>query len=234
MFKIEVHKAIEAPLLCKKYIEGHVKVLSDFGIQNITSNNNKWVNNPNIYCIIAYDEKNNLVGGIRIQKNGGGFPLPVEEAVGKMDSKVYDMVNYYDIHGGIGELCGLWIANEMRKVGISLVLIRAAISIVNQLNFQTLTGICAEYSLKMFQQVGYVVDHSLGSDGKFIYPNEKYIARVVGILNSLSLSTAEPYDKEIILSLRNKPIQKRKEIGKKGKFEVNYDLYVKIKQPSEK
>lgn len=227
MIRIRTYRTVDEPETCKTYVKGHVQVLKDFGIENITSNNNEWINNPNIHCIIAYDNDDEMVGGIRIQIGDGVSPLPVEEAVGKMDSAIFDLIKHYHINGGIGELSGLWNSKKIKRVGVSMVLIRAAISIVNQLKFQTLTGICAEYSLKMFEQVGFVTDTSLGDEGKFIYPNDSYIARVVGILNSLSLATAEPFDREIMLNIRNQPVQSRIETGPKGEFEVNYNLNVK-------
>lgn len=230
MIRIRTYRAIDEPLTCTDYIKGHVQVLKEYGIECITSNNNEWVNNPNMYCVIAYDNNDEMVGGIRLQISDGIHPLPVEEAIGKMDSNIYPLINNYYKNGGIGELCGLWNSKEVKGVGISVVLVRAAISIINQLKFRTLTGICAEYSLKMFQQVGFVINGTLGNQGKFIYPNENYIARVVGILNSDTLATASLLDREKMMDLRAEPVQQRIETGPRGDFEVNYNLIVKIKE----
>ena len=113
--------------------------------------------------------------------------------------------------------------------GISVLLVRAGISIINQLHFSTLIGICGGYTLDMFRKVGFVVDKSLGIDGEFVYPNENYIAWVLGILNAKTLDTADPYDKERMLNLRMNPIQQTIEVGPKGELEVDYDLTVRIK-----
>ncbi|MBI4946321.1 MAG: hypothetical protein HY840_07970 [Bacteroidetes bacterium] len=226
MILIRAYRAIDESATCKEYIKGHVQVLKDYGIENITSNNNHWINNPNVYCFIATDESNELVGGIRIQVANGIFPLPIEGAIGKMDARIYEVVKKYAIDGGAGELCGLWNSNKVKGKGISVVLVRAAISAINQLKFQTLTGICGEYTLEMFQNVGFVVNTFLGNNGTFLYPNENNIARAVGILNGIALNTAAPYDKERMLSLRDNPIRQRLETGPKGEFMVNYNLIV--------
>ena len=228
MIRIRVYRTVDELNTCYEYASGHVQVLKDYGIENITSNNNEWMYNQNIYCVIAIDNDNEMVGGIRLQIGDGISPLPVETAIGDIDPGIYKVVEYYHKNGGIGELCGLWNSRKVKGVGISVVLVRAAISIINQLKFQTLTGICAEYSLKMFQEVGFVINERLGNEGKFVYPNENYIARVVGILNSLTLATAAPYDRKIMLNLRDCPVQSRIESGPKGNFNVNYDLNVKI------
>jgi hypothetical protein len=226
MIKISVYRSIDRPGDCEDYIKGHVQVLKDYGIESITSNNNLWVNNPNMYCFIATDDEDELVGGIRIQVADGVYPLPVEDAVRKMDHRIVDLIRHYAINGGVGELCGLWNSRKIKGLGVSVILVRAAISTINQLQFQTLSGICAEYSLKMFESVGFVTNTGLGNNGTFVYPNENYIARVVGILNGSTLSTATPLDRERMLSLRLRPQQRRTESGPKGDFEVDYDLRV--------
>jgi hypothetical protein len=232
MYEIKAYRAIDDPFrLNQEYIEGHIQVLKDYGIESITSNNQAWFNNPHVYCYVAFDEDKELVGGIRIQVADGVNALPVESAVGEMDTRIYDLIRHYAIEGGVGELCGLWNSKKVKGVGISVVLVRAAISTINQLQFQTLAGICAGYSLQMFQNVGFVIDRNLGSNGNFKYPNENYIAHVVGILNGTTLSTASPPDREKMLSLRGVTAQTCEETGSKGKFTVNYNLEIRRVTP---
>ena len=114
---------------------------------------------------------------------------------------------------------------EVAGMGLSLLLTRAGISMVNQVNCNILLGICAEYTLKMFSKVGFVVDSSLGNHGEFPYPNENYVSRVLGILNAKNLSTAEEYDRLRMLDLRNNPMQRFIETGPGGiALEVEYLL----------
>ena len=184
--------------------------------------------NPSAYVLVAeLESTGEMVGGIRIEVTKGNIPLPIETAIGQLDNRVYDVVKKYGINGGVGELCGLWNSKDVKGVGISFFLTRAAISIINQLNFKTLVGICAEYTLKMFSDVGFEIDSSLGNDGKFFYPDERYITRALGILNAESLKTANPYDKKLMLDLRTNPNLIRLEEGLKGTIEIKYDLIVK-------
>ncbi|MFI5148136.1 MAG: GNAT family N-acetyltransferase [Bacteroidia bacterium] len=225
MLKIRSFYPVWEQGLCLEYIEGHRRVLEDYGILNVTSYSKDWAENPFTYGVVA-ELDGKLVGGIRVQVADGVHPLPVETAVGKMDSQVYDLVLKHRQDGGTGELCGLWNAREVAGRGISILLVRAAISIINQLHFRTLLGICAEYSLPMFTRVGFVIDKTLGKDGDFIYPTEEYLAKVVGIMNAETLASSTEYDRRRMLELRANPRTILIETGPKGTFEVDYDLIV--------
>jgi len=226
--KFRAFRAIDEYETCLRYVEGHVSILKDYGVTNVTSSKNEWINNPSIYCVIVESETGELLGGIKVQKADGVHPLPVELAIGEMDNRIYDIVKKYS-EEGTGELCGLWNSKSVAGYGISVLLVRAGISIINQLKFTTLIGICGGYTLDMFRKVGFVVDRSLGIDGEFVYPNENYIAWVLGILNAKTLDTADPYDKDRMLDLRLNPVQLATEVGPKGELMVDYNLIVKIK-----
>jgi hypothetical protein len=222
-YKIRVFRAVDEEATCIEYLKGHIKVLADYGITNITSNNSSWMKNPYVYCIVAEcDER--LVGGIRIQVAEGATPLPVEDAINYIDYRIHEKVRHYALNGGVGELCGLWVSNELKGLGMSRYLVRAAIASANQLNFKTLTGICAGYTLAMFRNVGFMIDTSLGDEGNFAYPTDEYIANVVGILDAITLESANEFDKNVMISLRRIPLQTRmeKETGKKVK--IDYEL----------
>jgi hypothetical protein len=219
-------KAIDSQEMCKKYLEGHVIVLKDYGITNITSNNNDWMCHPQMYCVVALDSENELVGGIRVQVADMITPLPVEKAIGKMDDTIYEVVRNYHENGGVGELCALWISKKVAGLGVSILLTRAGISVTNQLTIKTLVGICAEYTLKMFKRVGFQVDHTLGTNGEFPYPNNTYVARVLGIMNAESLESAAEYDKERMQSLRLHPVQNYLEKETSESTLVEYNLII--------
>lgn len=221
-------RAVDEPAVCEAYIAGHRKVLEDYGVTNITSAIPAWLGNPYVIMVIAQDEQGTIQGGIRVQIADGILPLPIETAIGYMDQKVLDTVDYYRHNGGVGELCGLWNSKEVAGRGVSVLLTRASISIINQLKFKTLVGICADYTLPMFSQVGFVVDKTMGTNGEFAYPNPNYVTRVLGILNAETLETANPVDKEKMLSLRANPEITRIEEGPKGNVEAIYQLYLPV------
>jgi hypothetical protein len=213
--------------LCEKYLNGHIQVLVNYGITNITTNNEDWMDWDFVYCVIAEKEDGTVVGGIRTQIADGSHPLPVEKAIGKMDPKIHEIVKHYQVDG-VGELCALWNAKEVAGMGLSIMLVRAGIAMLNQVKCNTLMGICADYTLKMFRKVGFVVDNTLGDKGEFVYPNENYVARVLGILNAKDLSTAEEFDRLKMLDLRSNPVQTAIEKGANDTMiEIEYLLLLK-------
>lgn len=225
--KISVFRAITEDVKCEQYLKGHMQVMIDYNVMKITSYNKSWTLNSSAYVLIAENvDSGEMVGGIRVEVAKGVFPLPIETAIGVMDQRIYDLVKYYAINGGGGELCGLWNSKSVKGVGISFFLTRAAIAIVEQLKVKTMVGICAEYTLKMFTDVGFEINKELGKNGEFPYPDDRYITRSLGILNTETLHSANAYDKELILDLRNKPIQTRIETGSKGEIDIDYELIV--------
>jgi hypothetical protein len=228
MIKIRVFRAETENATCQEYLKGHMQVLIDYNVMKITSYNQSWMTNPSVYVLIAeLESTGKMVGGIRVEITKGDIPLPIETAIGNLDSSIYGLVERYGLNGGVGELCGLWNSKDVKGVGISFFLTRAAISIINQIKFKTLVGICAEYTLKMFTDVGFEIDNSLGNNGEFFYPDERYVTRALGILNAETLETANSYDKEIMINLRSNPQQIRIENGSKGQVRIKYDLVVR-------
>lgn len=227
-FRIFTFRAIDEPELCTKYLKGHIKVLTDYGISNVSTNNSEWVNHPYIYCAVAeHIETKQFVGGVRIQISDGKHPLPVEAAVGYMDSSIYNKVKQYALNGGISESCGLWTAKSIKGVGMARYLMRSSISSSNQLGFDKMLGICGWHTLKLFHEIGFVVDKSLGDAGDFPYPTNEHIANVIGILDAVTLKNATEVEKEIMLSMRNKLNLTRTEINNDFSSEILYNLKYK-------
>lgn len=225
---LKAFRAIDEPSLCELFLEGHGNVLKDYGVTNITSNTQKWMFNPSVYVVVAMDETSTQVlGGIRIHLADGIEMLPVEKAIGKIDPNIHIIVSSYQDEG-VGELCALWNAKQIAGLGISMLLTYAGISMTNQMSCKTLMGIGSDHTMEMFAKVGFTVDRSLGKNGDFVYPNENYIARVLGILNSKDLSTAEDYSREKMLNLRNHPMQECVEkTPKNSSIDVIYQLLLK-------
>ncbi len=217
--------AVNDPETCEEYLAEHVQVLKDYGITNITTNNRDWMSLPNVHGIVAETEDGKVVGGVRVHIADGVHPLPVEAAVGYMDPRVAIVINEYAEHG-TGELCGLWNAKSVAGMGISILLVRAGIAIVNQIELSSLFTICADYTLPMVRKVGFIVEDSLGNAGEFVYPNENYIARVLRKMNAETLETAEAFDRDRIFDLRTNPVQTTIETGPRGDIEIDYQLVI--------
>lgn len=225
MVKIRAFRAIENHSLCDKFIEGHKRVLEAVGVTKVTSSKYDWMYNPGSFVILVEtDDGERVLGGARLQAADGIHPLPLEEAAGYMDDKIYDLVKQYRI-GGTGEVCGLWNSMEVAGMGIgSIFLIRSALAISEQIGLDSMMALCSPYTTRIAGNYGFLVEPSVGIDGTFYYPKLDLLATVVIQKNAHALPNASALEYERIMDLRKRPIQQTLEQGKKQVVEIDYDL----------
>lgn len=227
-FDIRVFRAVEEPELCAKFMEGHTDVLRYYGVTQVTSANTSWFHNPDAYAIIIEDsETKEILGGIRAHVANEGHPLPLEKAIGEMDPRIFDYIKelgYYKT----GEICGLWTSRRVKGMGVSVILMRCLISIINQLRLTSFLGLCSPWTKEILLSLGYVVEESLGEKGTFYYPKEDLLATVIIIRDPDELSAAKTNERELLLDLRRNLKQTKKEKSDWGEFVVNYDLKIKL------
>ena len=235
MIKIRAFRATEHFELCKKYITGHKRILDAIGIKQVTSSNNDWAYNPGSFVILVESgDEQKVLGGARLQVVGGNQPLPVEEAAGYMDSKVYDLIKTYS-YNGIGEVCGLWNSMEVAGLGIgSVFLIRAALAISNQVGLDTMLAFCSPYTTRIAGNYGFLVEKSIGNNGTFYYPKNDLLATVVLQKEARNLANASELETERIFDLRKNPLQLTNEKGRKNQLiQIDYDLRLPTANPME-
>lgn len=228
MLHIRTFRAPDDPEACAKFIVGHRRLLEIYGITQITSNTQEWVNDYNTTVILVEDTETKVVyGGARVQVVTGQYALPIEIAIGKYDPKIYDMVKSDQFAGGTCEVCGLWNSREVAGMGIgSFILARIGVTITSQLPVATSYVLAAPSTVKMATRIGYVLERSLGNDGLFYYPKEDLVATAMRFGDINDLSTATETERSKILSLRENPSQINEEIGPKGTYAVKYDIKI--------
>ncbi len=228
--RIRAYRAVDEPESCEKYALGHEEVLKEFNIY-VTSANKKWFSNPSVFVISVESESGQEVfGGARIQIATHEERLPIEDAIGKKDPKIYDMVNE-NIDFGVGELCGLWNSRKVKGMGFSELLTkacvaRASVVIAGRLNLKKLFVLCGEHTVHMVKAVGFSTTISLGDYGKFPYPKPDLRATVLNLDHFEDLPFASPRQRADIFDLRENPRQIRTEIGPLGQVQVEYDLLI--------
>jgi len=201
--KLRAFRAIDDPETCNLFVEGHTNVLASIGVKKVTSSKNEWQSNPAAFVIVVESlDGKRIYGGARVHVAGGNQPLPVEDATGAMDSKIFELV-WKMAQSGTGEVCGLWNSPDLAGYGIgSPLLIRAGIAICSQIGLQSLFALCAPYTVKPVVNSGMVLVDEIGNNGTFYYPKLDLIATCM-ILNDVSgLSLAQDEDKVAILQMR--------------------------------
>ncbi len=229
---IRIFRAITEPQTCIRYMEQHQNVLKEFGIEMITTNNNKWMNNPGIYAIIAENlENGDLMAGIRIQLARGNQKLPIEEATSHFDPKVIDLVHYYDSLGCTGEITALWNSRKYKGVGLSQLLIGLSTSVLNQLKVTSLLGLCDTRNLETMRlNGGYIIENSIGNKGFFYYPKEGLIAWAIHLKDPEEVYSASETMRELILLLRKNPEINKTVERENAILDIDFKLQIPINE----
>jgi len=194
------------------------------GVEKVTSLDDKWKNNPGVYVIVA-TEGFEMVGGVRVHLYDEAFKLPLEEAVGHLDSGISMFVKHR-AHQGTAEACGQWLDVNIKKSGLSFALIRCAMVICEQLKIRHLLGFAPAHALGIYESVGYRPLESFGPDGGFPYPDERYRTQVI-LADPYSLDLAAPREQKLIPRLRKFNRQKISEVGELGSLLIHYDLKIR-------
>ncbi len=227
MITIRAFRAIDDLEACQKFVIGHRHVLENIGVKKVTSSKDEWMYNPAAFVIIVEDvDRTKVYGGARVEVAGGTTRLPIEEATGYLDSKIYDVVKEYAVDG-TGEICGLWNSREVAGMGIgSVFLTRACVTISTQIKLKTLFALCAPYTIKMAENVGYHMLQTVGNKGTFYYPKLDLIATAMILEDVDTLSRGDREEVDSVMSLRAKPIQMRIETLRKKELEIHYNLQI--------
>ncbi|WP_160069231.1 hypothetical protein [Sphingobacterium bovisgrunnientis] len=228
--RLRAFRAIDDPKTCERFIAGHEHVLTAIGVKKVTSSKNDWMYNPAAFVLIVESlDGENVYGGARIHVAGGTQPLPIEEATGKLDPKIFDLVWEY-AQEGTGEGCGLWNSREIAGYGIgSIFLTRAAIAISEQIGIKSLFALCAPYTINLTKSVGYRQETSIGNNGTFYYPKLDLLATTMVLEDITTLGLASDEDKNAILDLRNNLNCTRIEVLRSKEIEIQYQLELDFK-----
>lgn len=217
-------RASDEPETCLKFIEGHRKVLESYGITMITSNNGKWASHKNTFVILAEAaDDGRALAGVRVQVGDGEIPLPFVDAVGKVDDKIYKLMERHK-NDKIAEICGLWNSRELAGYGYSFFILRASLSLATRLGVNFLYALAAPVTVDMCLNMGFVIERSLGNNGFFNYPKLDLVATMMLINDLEVLSTAQESDREHIFRLVKNPDHLGKDVGPKGEVTINYKL----------
>ncbi len=225
--RLRAFRAIDDPETCERFIEGHTHVLTSIGVTKVTSSKNEWMLNPAAFVIIVESlDKQKVYGGARVHVAGGSQPLPIEEATGAMDPAIFELVWKY-AQAGTGEICGLWNSREIAGYGVgSIFLTRAAVAISTQIGLSSLFALCAPYTVKMAESVGYIIEQSVGNNGTFYYPKIDFLATTMLLKDVPTLQKANEEDRNAINDLRQNTNRVRTEELRRKQIEIHYDLTI--------
>jgi hypothetical protein len=222
---IKAFRAVDEQGLCAEFLRQHRKVLEDFGITNVTTNNDDWTKDPETYVIVAISDVEGMVGGIRIEIDHEGRELPIKSALFELDQRIERELKQLHTAGN-AEICGLWNANNYSSKGLPTLLAFAAVSLANQLGIRSLVCLVAHYTLRHALKAGFTIMESIGDGGTFTYPIPSIKAIAMVIPDAISLGTAPHLYRQQLFSLRLRPSQERIDILNGKPVRLKYDLWL--------
>lgn len=234
--RIRAFRAVDDPETCHKFIEGHRTVLEYHGVLKVTSSNNEWATNPAVFVIVVENmDGTKLYGGARVHAADGNTPLPIEDATGYMDDKIYEVVADC-AQTGTGELCGLWNSKEVAGLGVgSLFPSIAAVVIAEQIGLTTMFSLCSPATVRFNQWIGSSILKTVGNDGTFYYPKLDLLATAVFLPDADTLLHAHPKERDKMLALRKNlnTVSNERSPFKNISVKVHYELEIKSANKAE-
>ena len=96
----------------------------------------------------------------------------------------------------------------------------------SQIGLDSLFGLCAPYTVKMAQSVGYEIEYGIGNNGTFYYPKLDLLATVLILRDLKNLSAADEENRRAIMTLRDNLQGVRIEELRRKKIEIHYDIEI--------
>lgn len=227
MLQLRAFKATNDPESCEKFLQGHGAILTSIGVNKVTSSEAKWMTNPGTYVLVVEDaDTREIYGGARVDTSYGNTNLPIADATGYMDEKIYGYIdNKAEL--GTGEICGLWNSRKVAGMGFgSLFLTRAAVAITSQIQVKSLFALCAPYTVATAESFGYSTIKEVGNEGTFYYPKLDLLATAMLLPDTATLDNASELEKIRVPSLREDPGQFFEEELRKKVVPIQYNLEI--------
>ncbi len=113
------------------------------------------------------------MGGVRVDLRDESQSLPLERAVARFGAQQSTLLHGRFV-GRVGELTGIWVHEEFRKLGLSALLISTGIAAARRAGLTRLFTLSSLHMRAIVDAQGFHITREMGDDGAFQYPNEHY------------------------------------------------------------
>ena len=234
MYSIYAFRAADRPQECQEFAQGHANVLTSYGITKLTSLDNAWAEDPNVYVIAIRDvSTNEMVGGGRfhLTDSYSRTALPLESAIAPLEPGISSLVDQYmeDTGKKVSEVCAIWNARKVSGKGLSMLTCRACVArsglvLASQLGIGTSLVLSAPWTRNLFKTLGYKIEKRIGNQGAFPYPKPDLLATLMAVHDLDMLTHATEINRQRIFSLRSNPFQEKLESYRSDQFKISYNL----------
>ncbi len=229
MLRIRAFNAPDDMEAGEQFVRGHRKVLEDLGVK-VTSSKSDWIDDPYVYVVVVEDtESKEVVGGTRLHVSHENGILPMEEAVGRVDPRIFNEIKKLR-DDGTGEIAGIWNSRSVMGMGLgSIFVMRSIIALGEQIGLKTMLSFASKATRDRGYAKGFEPFVNIGNNGEFNYPKLDLIATAVICYDLKELPLAIEIERTEIFKLREKLNFKTIEQWPRGLFELEYQL--KIESP---
>lgn len=150
----------------KLYNKGYAKIIQELGT-DYSKFLEDWYLRPNTYFCVFSDEKNEPIGGFRLQLHQTNYSLPIQEKTIKYSDKIDSFIeerNYFELCEGNG----FYVVSAYRKTIISYEILRSLFVPIILLDLKTMVGIALEQTSKILANLGIVTSK------KIMFPDEYF------------------------------------------------------------
>lgn len=222
--KIYAFRAKDNPELCDLFISGHQKVLADHGLEELIPTDDYWTKSNEVIVVLAIN-KGKPLGGIRLEPKVKERLLPFEKSLIPFEPSITELIPKLH-YNSIYEACGLWNAKITAGNDLGILLCRVCVSIAPRLGIEAILSLNGVYTYKIPKDMGSEIIRSIGSNGLFKYPIERFHS-ALWIQNDLNkMKRASRECKTRVISLRDDPNQSYLEKNAKKGVNVKYHIEV--------
>jgi hypothetical protein len=188
-----------------RFVEGHAEVLGEYGIKNLNTSTPSWVGDSKVIVVTVTNT------------------VPLIDALQEIEPSIRTILSRNLPHP-TAEVCGLWNSKKIFGKGLSALLCICSVVIARRIKLHDFYCFSAPYTEKMIKTNGLIDLKEVGDEGKFNYPTEEFISKVLYHPSIYTLELAETFNKERIQSLTTNPLQTILEKSPRVDYLVDYDL----------
>ncbi len=201
-------KATDDQHTVAKYIHGHEEVLLLNGV-SLSKGYDYWKSLDSVYLLVAESLDGNICfGGARLHVWDGIEPLPLQSFLSQLEPRIYILIDdWARNNGGIVEIAGLWNSRAVAGLGLgSEHIIRTSIAASAFLSPKSVFTFCSPFVSRFADDYGFRAFESLGENGKFPFPDERWMSTINFLQDKFDLSNAKEDEQIKIKSLRTRRV----------------------------
>lgn len=223
--RIRAFRAIDDIETSKRFAEGHEGVLKNHGITKVSSTDNRWMEDPNVYVLVMTSPSGHkLYGGARIHLYSEEQPLPSQVVLRRYDENTDA---YYEklAEEGCAEFCALWNSVEIAGLGIGAkTLVKCGWSMCAKLGIRYMVALLSPLTKRWMKDLALERIEELGNGGQIPYPDDRLIATITKYTHPEGLDILKDEFRQQVEDLQEKPQQDLPSTGIKGTITVHFDL----------